>query len=62
MCTSAIAGWSAGKKYGLAEPGWNSLGGIGVAIGLGFVIHDIAKAETAAREATRGNLKQGLLQ
>ena len=62
---SGLTGRSIGKTYGLEEPGWNSLGGIGVVIGLGFVIRDIANAEAAARQearAPKSGLKQGLLQ
>jgi hypothetical protein len=67
---SAVAP-AAGKTYGLAEPGWNALGGIGVLIGLGFVIYDISRTEAAAAAAAvanrtggsgSGSLSKGLLQ
>jgi hypothetical protein len=68
---SAVAP-AAGKTYGLAEPGWNALGGIGVLIGLGFVVYDISRTEAAAAAAAAvanrtggsgsGSLSKGLLQ
>ena len=68
---SAVAP-AAGKTYGLAEPGWNALGGIGVLIGLGFVVYDISRTDAAAAAAAAvanrtggsgsGSLSKGLLQ
>ena len=49
-----------GKKYNLAEPGENALGGIAVLIGLALIIYDISTAEAAAGRGTKEE-KEGLL-